>query len=199
MDGRRPHPPYGKRRLPFKPPRLAGRWCFAYAKREAVPLHERSCLSGKARFSAKKAHGQNDRAQHSHLGFGNGKTNRHRRITYLTYPVHAGITVTFSRGLSPHSAAGPAFALPARRPLSSLVEWQYSTGKPELQGRRPGPARISLRRRRHIPGCGQRHRKCEPFPGRENTTTCPPHSFTTRRTMDRPSPFPRSSGYGAAR
>ena len=50
---------------------------------------------------------KNDRAQHSHLGFGNGKTCRLRRITYLTYPAayRAGITVTFSRGFSPHSAA----------------------------------------------------------------------------------------------
>ena len=29
-----------------------------------------------------------------------------QRISYLTYPVCAGITVTFSRGISPHSAAG---------------------------------------------------------------------------------------------
>ena len=27
-----------------------------------------------------KTHGQNDRAQHSHFGFGNGKTNRLRHI-----------------------------------------------------------------------------------------------------------------------
>lgn len=39
----------------------------------------------------------------------------------------------------------------------------------------------------------------EPFPGRENTVTLPPHSVTTRRTMERPRPLPRSSGYGAAR
>ena len=38
-----------------------------------------------------------------------------QRIAYLTYPVRAGITVTFSRGLSPHSAASPA--RPARRPV----------------------------------------------------------------------------------
>ena len=40
-----------------------------------------------------------------------------QRIAYLTYPVRAGITVTFSRGLSPHSAAGGCvcFAFTPRR------------------------------------------------------------------------------------
>ena len=39
-----------------------------------------------------------------------------QRIAYLTYPVRAGITVTFSRGLSPHSAAGCCVCTPAHRP-----------------------------------------------------------------------------------
>ncbi len=39
-----------------------------------------------------------------------------QRIAYLTYPVRAGITVTFSRGLSPHSATGGCFRTPAHRP-----------------------------------------------------------------------------------
>lgn len=51
----------------------------------------------------------------------------------------------------------------------------------------------------HSPVVGSVTVNVEPLPGRENTATCPPHRLTTRRTMDRPSPFPRSSGYGAAR
>ena len=33
---------------------------------------------------------------------------RERRLAYLTYPAQAGITVTHSRGISPHSAVGAA-------------------------------------------------------------------------------------------
>ena len=36
-----------------------------------------------------------------------------QRIAYLTYPVRAGITVTFSRGLSPHSAASRKTGAPS--------------------------------------------------------------------------------------
>ena len=36
-----------------------------------------------------------------------------QRIAYLTYPVRAGITVTFSRGLSPHSAASRKTSAPS--------------------------------------------------------------------------------------
>ncbi len=59
----------------------------------------------------KKAHGQSRscaRKNTSCFGFGNGKAQE-QRIAYLTYPgtfAGAGITVTFSRGISPHSAAG---------------------------------------------------------------------------------------------
>lgn len=59
----------------------------------------------------RKAHGQSRscaRKNTSCFGFGNGKAQE-QRIAYLTYPgtfASAGITVTFSRGISPHSAAG---------------------------------------------------------------------------------------------
>ena len=60
-----------------------------------------------------------------------------QRIAYLTYPVRAGITVTFSRGLSPHSAASPA--RPARRPViqfSSIVRHVAANCKSEFALRR---------------------------------------------------------------
>ena len=60
-----------------------------------------------------------------------------QRIAYLTYPVRAGITVTFSRGLSPHSAASPA--RPARRPViqfSSIVRHVAANCKREFALRR---------------------------------------------------------------
>lgn len=71
------------------------------------PPSPRPLLSPPRKRRKTKRTAKNDRAQHSHLGFGNGKTCRLRRITYLTYPAayRAGITVTFSRGFSPHSAA----------------------------------------------------------------------------------------------
>ena len=71
-------------------------------KRTAIPVAMRK----------KETHGQSRscaRKNTSCFGFGNGKAQE-QRIAYLTYPgtfASAGITVTFSRGISPHSAAGP--------------------------------------------------------------------------------------------
>ena len=70
-------------------------------KRTAIPVAMRK----------KETHGQSRscaRKNTSCFGFGNGKAQE-QRIAYLTYPgtfASAGITVTFSRGISPHSAAG---------------------------------------------------------------------------------------------
>ena len=68
-----------------------------------------------------------------------------QRIAYLTYPVRAGITVTFSRGFSPHSAAGFCVCFAFTPPPVSyetgtlscyeLVETQCSTAACQLQGK----------------------------------------------------------------
>ena len=55
-----------------------------------------------------------------------------QRIAYLTYPVCAGITVTFSRGLSPHSAASPT--KPARRPVIHLFYLLYDMTRQIARG-----------------------------------------------------------------
>ena len=59
---------------------------------------------------------------------------RERRIPYLTYPVCAGITVTFSRGVSPHSVASQKAGTPSLMNLSEeSIAYSHEKCKRKLQ------------------------------------------------------------------
>ena len=107
-----------------------------------------------------------------------------QRIAYLTYPVRAGITVTFSRGLSPHSAASPA--RPARRPViqfSSIVRHVAANCKREFALRRFFSCAVGQRL-----SPAPRSALTSPPDGWRRSRRCP----ATRRPPWRPRPAPAS-------
>ena len=107
-----------------------------------------------------------------------------QRIAYLTYPVRAGITVTFSRGLSPHSAASPA--RPARRPVlqfSSIVRHVAANCKREFALRRFFSCAVGQRL-----SPAPRSALTSPPAGWRRSRRCP----ATRRPPWRPRPAPAS-------
>ena len=117
--------------------RLANQPCFAYKQSiKGYPFMKNLPIYGAARrlavFSvfrsgqkhaaSKKTHGPNDRALHfltSASGMAKPTGTAHSvsdLAPRAAFPRRPGITVTFSRGLSPHSAAGFCFRSPAHRP-----------------------------------------------------------------------------------
>ncbi len=107
-----------------------------------------------------------------------------QRIAYLTYPVRAGITVTFSRGLSPHSAASPA--RPARRPViqfSFIVRHVAANCKSEFALRRFFSCAVGQRL-----SPAPRSALTSPPAGWRRSRRCP----ATRRPPWRPRPAPAS-------
>ena len=95
---------------------LAFLWKAAALRR--VRLWEEKSARPNPRAKEKRTT-QADRAQTTlHASASGMAKTQEQRIAYLTYPVRAGITVTFSRGISPHSAA--SLTKPAHCPVIHL-------------------------------------------------------------------------------
>ena len=99
--------PANPARLSMESRGTAPRSASGRKKRAAKPARERKAHDP-SRSCARTLHAS---------ASGMAKTQE-QRIAYLTYPVRAGITVTFSRGISPHSAA--SLTKPARCPVIHL-------------------------------------------------------------------------------
>ena len=126
-----------------------------------------------------------------------------RCIAYLTHPVCAGITVTFSRGISPHSAADPPKEPAHRSYINCQVE--YITPFSELQevrsdivnyltkkysgGRSRPYATFSRRRRRGLPRSEKTAVLLSAFP--EKAADRQQHKADHRRIINRQRDVPQ--------